>query len=174
MKPVTHKILWRLTLTVLLLGAPAALIVPNVVQAVNRSRQKQTMADMRTIATAWEAFATDRDEYTVDVFRGPAGSMDDVDRMEFDRYHRVSYADLRRTLQPKYIGSLPTADAWGSDLEFRTADYNSKGRAMSYAIRSLGSDRRAEPGPYKNSRIVTYEQDLVLSQGNFITYPEGT
>jgi len=174
MKPVTRKILWRLTLTIVLVGAPAALTVPNVVNAVNRSRQKQTMADMRTIATAWEAFATDRDEYSADVFRGPAGSMDDVDRLEFDRYHRVSYADLQRTLRPKYIGSLPKTDAWGSDFEFRTADYNSKGRAMSYAIRSLGSDRRAEPGPYKNSRIVTYEQDLVLSLGNFITYPEET
>jgi hypothetical protein len=39
--------------------------VPNLWRAKQRSAQKRTMADMRTIATAWEARATDTNTYAV-------------------------------------------------------------------------------------------------------------
>src|SRR5438270_13990627 len=44
---------------VAVIGILAAIAIPNLLTAMQRSKQKRTMADMRTIATAWEARATD-------------------------------------------------------------------------------------------------------------------
>src|SRR5205814_4490670 len=41
----------------------AAIAIPNLLTAMQRSKQKRTMADLRTIATAWEARATDLNKY---------------------------------------------------------------------------------------------------------------
>lgn len=46
------------------------MIIPNLLTARNRSRQKRTMADVRTIATALEARASDLNSYTIDPAAG--------------------------------------------------------------------------------------------------------
>src|SRR5437660_12266334 len=52
----------ELLIVVAIIGILAAIAIPNLLTAMQRSKQKRTMADMRTIATAWEARATDRSE----------------------------------------------------------------------------------------------------------------
>ena len=49
----------ELLIVVAIIGILAAIAIPNLLTAMQRSKQKRTMADMRTIATAWEARATD-------------------------------------------------------------------------------------------------------------------
>ena len=48
-----------------IIGILAAIAIPNLLTAMQRSKQKRTMADMRTVATALEAYGTDheREEY---------------------------------------------------------------------------------------------------------------
>src|ERR1700704_2238101 len=53
----------ELLIVVAIIGILAAIAIPNMLTALQRSRQKRTMADMRTIATAWEARATDVNKY---------------------------------------------------------------------------------------------------------------
>ncbi|HMC21457.1 MAG TPA: prepilin-type N-terminal cleavage/methylation domain-containing protein, partial [Thermoanaerobaculia bacterium] len=45
----------ELLIVVAIIGILAAIAIPNLLTAMQRSKQKRTMADMRTIATAWEA-----------------------------------------------------------------------------------------------------------------------
>jgi type II secretory pathway pseudopilin PulG len=129
----------------------AAVVVPNLRVALNRSKEKRTMAGMRAIATAWEARANDRNAYTIGVDRGVVAARDASD---FAKLHRVSYEELRAALEPKYIPMLPRTDGWGHDYELATGDYDANGEAQLYAIRSRG-------------------HGIVYSNGSFLQSPEG-
>jgi hypothetical protein len=122
----------------------------------DRHRQMRTMADMESIGRAWEARATDFNSYSVTSRRG-----------------RVTTAELARALEPRYIAKLPRADGWGTEFQLTTTDYDSDGRAGTYIIRSLGSDRTVDristiaSGPTRNPA-----DDLIFSNGVFVRYPE--
>ncbi|HEX9163033.1 MAG TPA: prepilin-type N-terminal cleavage/methylation domain-containing protein, partial [Thermoanaerobaculia bacterium] len=53
----------ELLIVVAIIGILAAIAIPNLLTAMQRAKQKRSMADMRTIATAWEARATDTNKY---------------------------------------------------------------------------------------------------------------
>jgi general secretion pathway protein G len=144
-----------------LLTLLAWIAVPNFLTARNRSRQKRTMADIRTIATAWEARSTDRDEYTIGRPRPGTTSQ------------RVSTADLARALEPKYVKQMPRADGWGNELQFTMNDVDEHGRAQGYAIRALGSDDRPDRIANMASGATTdFADDIIYSNGSFVRYPE--
>ncbi|MGZ7080554.1 MAG: prepilin-type N-terminal cleavage/methylation domain-containing protein, partial [Thermoanaerobaculia bacterium] len=50
-------------IVVAIIAILAAIAIANYLTALQRARQKRTMADMRTIATAWEARATETRGY---------------------------------------------------------------------------------------------------------------
>src|SRR5204863_8921356 len=54
----------ELLIVVAIIGILAAIAIPNLLTAMQRARQKRSMADMRTIATAWESRATETNNYT--------------------------------------------------------------------------------------------------------------
>ena len=53
----------ELLIVVAIIGIIAAIAIPNLLNAINRGRQKRTMADIRTIGTAVEAYAVDKSFY---------------------------------------------------------------------------------------------------------------
>jgi len=127
--------------------ALAAIAVPNLHTARQRSHQKRSMADIRTIATAWEARAADRNTYLV----GHPGV--------------VSYGDLRRALEPKYVKHLPRNDGWGNAFQFVGTD-------QEYSIRALGSDHRVD-AKFVPGATTDFARDILYGNGTFISYPEG-
>ena len=128
-------------------GGVAAIAVPNLTRAMQRSRQKRTMADMRTIATAWEGRATDINSYSL----GP---------------RPVTIAELARVLEPKYVRHLPRVDGWGSEFQVSLAN------DQTYAIRSLGSDHQRDANPNLSGPMNDFAADIVFSNGVFTRYPE--
>jgi type II secretory pathway pseudopilin PulG len=140
----------RLALYVLV---PIALLawvaIPNLLLALDRARQKRTMADMRTIATSWEARAED-----LKTFRVHKGD-------------RISHKDLERALVPTYTTRLPQDDAWGHPFQISTGPENS------YSIVALAKDGKPDKRPYSQRQISDFETDLVYRNGNFVQYPEG-
>lgn len=137
-----------IVITLIVLGFLASIAVPNFLTAMNRSRQKRSMADMRTIAMAWEARATDLKSYSVD-----------------SSGHRISVDDLERALAPTYLRKLPRRDGWRYEFELQSAP-------DSYVVRSLGSDGRSDGLPYIGA-TTSFSQDLVFANGTFTQYPEG-
>src|ERR1700745_3108947 len=93
----------ELLIVVAIIGILAAIAIPNLLTAMQRSKQKRTMADIRTIATAWEARATDTNSYGaagVSTFTWPTST--------------VNGGGLDTMLSPTYIKSLPQKDGWST------------------------------------------------------------
>src|SRR5438034_1029155 len=119
----------ELLIVVAIIGILAAIAIPNLLTAMQRSKQKRTMADMRAIATAWEARATDQNTYgsAGATFAWPASA--------------IGFPALSGLLTPTYIKSLPQKDGWSRDYDYamdKAAGVTNA--AQAYAIRSSGKD----------------------------------
>ena len=53
----------ELLIVVAIIGIIAAIAIPNLLNAIQRGKQKRTMADMRAVGTAVEAYAVDNNFY---------------------------------------------------------------------------------------------------------------
>ncbi len=141
----------ELLIVVAIIGILAAIAIPNLLTAMQRSRQKRTMADMRTIATAWEARATDTNSYSAAGLTWPTTSS--------------AVTVIEGWLAPTYIKKVPVYDGW-------TGTFQIGYTALSYAIESYGADSTNDAsdtaGPTGN-----FDCDIIFSEGNFIKYPEG-
>lgn len=108
---------------------------------------KKTMADMRTLATALEARATDEESYP------------DVD-----------LAGLEKLLEPIYVKDMPEKDAWGTPFIYI-------GNESHYRIVSAGADKRFEwnarqfSTPGETRPTDNPDADIVFEDGVFMQYP---
>src|SRR5438046_487611 len=151
----------ELLIVVAIIGILAAIAIPNLLTAMQRSKQKRTMADMRTIATAWEARATDLNKYNA------AAAISGV------TLANVSADDLNTYLAPTYVKTFPTKDGWGNGYVFG-ADlaWGAVTAAQTYAIVSYGKDGKLE-GAAPHSPTTNFDCDIIYSNGTFLEYPEG-
>lgn len=151
----------ELLIVVAIIGILAAIAIPNLLTAMQRSKQKRTMADMRSIATAWEARATDMNAYNAS---GASSTS-----FAFSAGNHPTYASMQSLLSPTYIKSLPKSDGWSDLYEFERASDN-----QSYGIRSLGKDNTKEKDSYTaGTQTKAFDCDIVYSMGSFIQWPEG-
>ena len=146
----------ELLIVVAVIGILAAIAIPNLLTAMQRTRQKRTMADMRSIGTAWEARATDMNVYNGAGLSWPAAT--------------VSVTTVVGMLTPTYVKKIPLYDGW--QIHFRVSD----NVPNSYSIKSYGADKventtvtSAPSGITTNS----FDCDIIFSEGNFVQYPDG-
>lgn len=112
-------------------------------------KQKKTMADMRAIAFALEARATDTNEYP------PA----------------MPIEELAKLLEPTYSRQIPRLDAWGNALVYESV------KGQEYYVASAGRNgvlERPSPSAYAQSASATQDpdEDIVFANGSFLRYPE--
>jgi general secretion pathway protein G len=142
-------------IAIAIVGILAAIAIPTLITAQQRSKQHRTMADVRSLATALEAYATDNNKYP------------DVSSVD----------DLGATLVPKYIKVIPTRDGWDHVIRYECAKERSV--CTHYIIASGGKDgqfehddlaayRSAPPGP-----VTSWDCDIVFADGTFLEYPQG-
>jgi type II secretion system protein G len=147
----------ELLIVVAIIGLLAAIAVPNLLNALGRARQKRTMADMRTVATAWEARATDLSKYSA---AGAAISWPTIGS---------DVSTITSLISPTYSRKIPLYDGWATPFRVGyTAD--------SYAISSYGADKLISITATTISQALTtnsFDCDIILSEGNFVVYPEG-
>ena len=135
---------------VAIVGILAAIAIPNLLTATQRSRQKRTMADMRAVAVALETYGVDHSQ---------------------EEYPPGEYvASLVPHLQPKYVKNLPELDGWGTGIRYWPLPNHG------YMIRSAGSDKtfeHASPDEYTRGAAHNFDCDIVFVNGEFLQYPEG-
>ena len=147
----------ELLIVVAIIGILAAIAIPNLLTALQRSRQKRSMADMRSIATAWEARATDTNGYTA---AGASISWPDPS---------LEVSVLESMLSPVYIKKFPAQDGWGTTFKVGFDSRN-------YAITSYGADKTdSVTFTSATAPVITgdFDCDIGFSLGNFYMYPEG-
>lgn len=149
----------ELLIVVAIIGILAAIAIPNLLTAMQRSKQKRTMADMRTIATAWEARATDVNRYNAAGLTFPTGG--------------VSIANLTSFLSPTYVKTFPQKDGWGTPWGLGVDQaWGTTTAAQVYTIISYGKDGQPQ-GSWSGGATTMFDCDIVYSNGTFIQYPEG-
>jgi general secretion pathway protein G len=150
----------ELLIVVAIIGILAAIAIPNLLTAMQRSKQKRTMADMRTIATAWEARATDINRYNAaGVVTVPTAS--------------VTIDNLTTFLSPTYVKTFPQRDGWGTNWGLGADQAFATGTAAQiYVIISYGKDGTAQT-TYAGGATTAFDCDIIYSNGTFIQYPEG-
>jgi type II secretion system protein G len=159
----------ELLIVVAIIGILAAIAIPNLLTAMQRSKQKRTMADMRTIATAWEARATDVNKYNA------AGAITAVAACT----SLISQANLSGALAPTYIKLLPNKDGWGNKVLFYCdQSWGDSKPAQNYIVWSAGKNGDSagasgfETAPVGGA-TTNFNNDIIFSNGVFLQYPEG-
>jgi type II secretion system protein G len=144
----------ELLIVVAIIGIIAAIAIPNLLNAINRGRQKRSMADLRTVGTAIEAYAVDMAFYPT--FSAGAGT---AINSTFESY-----------LEPTYVKTVPRNDGW------RTVFYASS-ESRFYTLASAARDKLLEAAltsaTYNGRVTQDMDCDIVYSNGSFMSYPEG-
>lgn len=138
----------ELLIVVAIIGIIAAIAIPNLLNAIQRGKQKRTMADMRAIGTAVESYAVDNNAY-------PAGGS--------------PVATTLTMLEPRYIANLVTKDAWAHAIDYISSPATSP---QSYSIESYG--KNGENEDVAVGITTDFNNDIIFSQGLFVQYAEGS
>ncbi|HEX7155527.1 MAG TPA: prepilin-type N-terminal cleavage/methylation domain-containing protein [Thermoanaerobaculia bacterium] len=146
----------EILVVIAIIGIIAAIGIANYLGGLNRAKQKRTMADMRTVATMWEARQADMQRYNAAGYTYPSTN--------------IPYEQLRTMLVPTYTKELPRLDGWGRPLQF-AVEAAGGGQASDYAIRSAGRDGVFET-TYTPGLTNDPDCDIVYANGTFIIYPD--
>ena len=101
----------ELLIVVAIIGIIAAIAIPNLLNAIDRGKQKRTMADLRSIGTAVESYAVDNNVYPV----------------------ATTAAALSPTVSPIYIKVMPDNDGWSNAFQVDAS-------TTAYTLYSFGKD----------------------------------
>ena len=142
----------ELLIVVAIIGIIAAIAIPNLLNAINRGRQKRTMADIRTIGTAIEAYAVDNSAY-------PSVGVGDID------------GGLHNYIEPTYVKRAPRNDGWNYPMRALTV-------GTGYTVAGAGRDKIFDnpslaDGTYELKTTTDMDCDICYSNGSFTVFPEG-
>ena len=169
----------ELLIVVAIIGIIAAILIPNLLDALQKSKQKVTMSDERTIGAATFSWITDM------VSASAAGRQTTVDT--WDAPAAMSYTTLQTILvspgNPQdYVQEVPQFDGWGNDFQFFMAGGDTptagtlQGAQPIFGVVSggRGGTITGTTGVVRGTFIATdYEQDIIWSDGYFIRRPGG-
>jgi general secretion pathway protein G len=135
----------ELLIVVAIIGIIAAIAIPNLVQAIERARQRRTMADMRTVANAVSSYG--------------------VDMVSVPQVADGTVSEAMPYLSPTYIKREPVRDGWHNPFRYL-------GQGLSYTVWSYARDGH-EQSPLVYHVTTTFDADIVMTNGVFIQWPEG-
>jgi type II secretion system protein G len=151
----------ELLIVIAIIGILAAIAIPNLLNAVQRGKQKRSMSDMRTLATATEAYAVDNNIYAPAAC--PTGNWANANAPT-----QVTSTSSFSLLSPTYVAQPPTKDGW-QNFYFYAVD---TGAGQHYAIWSGGRD--GSTAAMVCGTTTNFNDDIVYTDGSFIQWPEGT
>jgi prepilin-type N-terminal cleavage/methylation domain-containing protein len=167
----------ELLIVVAIIGIIAAILIPNLIDAIQKAKQKRTVADERTMGTALMSWVTDQASAAA---AGRSGSFDIAANMEV-----VDYPDVVDILRPSgtffYLQEVPQRDGWGNDYEvYLRSGYETNPRVLFQGgsvigIRSTGRDGSFSDTDYTIGAFIAtqYDHDIVWADGFFVSYPGG-
>jgi general secretion pathway protein G len=140
---------------VFVVGIIAALLVPNFLDALQKSRQKRAMVEMQRIGQTVEAYKAEH-EYA------PAAT---------------DMAGLAAALGPDYASVIPRLDPWQHPYRYACWQESPSEKGCDhYRIASAGRDGKFEQLDLKAYEpaefdTIQYDRDIVFGDGAFIVQP---
>jgi type II secretion system protein G len=134
----------ELLIVVAIIGIIAAIAIPNLLYAIDKSRQRATMADIKQLSTAINQYMIENNNYptTTDI------------------------NDLAEYLEPRYLQRVPVTDGWTNALVV------SSGPRL-FTICSNGKDGMGVCETEALGPIDDFDASLTLVNGQFVSWPEG-
>ena len=148
----------ELLIVIAIIGILAAIAIPNLLNAVQRGKQKRTMSDMRALATAVEAYAVDNNNYPAAACNPGIFTSGTENQLATNSF---------TNLTPTYIAQPPKTDGWGRFMYYALA-----ATSNDYRIRSYGRDGTVSA--LNCGTTTDFNMDIVYADGTFIQWPEGT
>ena len=136
----------ELLIVVAIIGIIAAIAIPNLLNAIDKGKQKKTMGDVRSIGTAVEAYAIDISTY-------PKGM--------------ANWAALEPVITPYFIRDPPDTDGWNNPWESVTTS-----NGKEYTLASSGKDGTLSPRT--GGMTTDFNCDIIFAGGRFFQWPQGT
>ncbi|HEX4496161.1 MAG TPA: prepilin-type N-terminal cleavage/methylation domain-containing protein [Thermoanaerobaculia bacterium] len=155
----------ELLIVVAIIGIIAALLIPNFLDALQKAKQKRTVADMRNIGTAMFSWLTDQ------VGAAAAGAA--ATTVDLANYKSIDSTTLTTVLVPQYVQAIPDKDGWKEDYHYYL-ETTSVLQAQVMAIGSGGRGGTFAAGSYTVTGFdpTDYEQDIVWADGFFVRWPQ--
>jgi len=148
----------ELLIVVAIIGIIVAISIVNMINAIQRGKQKRSMADMRTISTALEAYASDQNVYPAAAgYSLPSGLS----------LPTATLGDAGTLLSPTYIRIAPLSDGWNSWYLYGTTSTHGD-----YVVRSCGADGAPQTSPVWGP-TTDFNADIILVDGAFAQWPDG-
>lgn len=142
----------ELLIVVAIIGIIAAIAIPNLLNAIDRGKQKRSMADMKTLGTAIESYSIDVNFYPISTSMASISSI----------------GATNMGIEPIYIKLAPAKDGWGGQLFYGS---DAAGAGSDYTIMTYAKDKKASPGSKGDTH--DFDCDIIYQNGVFTAYPEG-
>ena len=161
----------ELLIVVAIIGIIAAILIPNLIDSLQKAKQKRTVGDIRNIGTCWMSWLTDQ------ISASAAGTSVRTYDFEAVLPNVLTSQELLTTLyvntQFFYCQEVPTNDGWGNPMDFRWSGNPLSANVM--GIRSGGRDGVFDAAAYPIGPFITtqYNRDVVWADGIFVHYPAG-
>jgi type II secretion system protein G len=148
----------ELLIVVAIIGIIVAIAVVNMINAIQRAKQKRSMGDMKSIATAIEAYAIDQNVYPAAAgFTLPPGLS----------LPTGTLGAASASLAPTYLRVIPLVDGWNSFFTYGVSATQSD-----FILRSGAADGALEVSPVWGG-TTNFNADIILVDGTFVQFPEG-
>lgn len=153
----------ELLIVVAIIGIIVAIAIPNLLNAIQRAKQKRSMADMRTAGTGAEAYAVDFNHYpAAAAITLPSG----ITAIPSTTFGAIG-AGFNLQVAPTYVRVLPIFDGWSSYYVYGTGSSNQQ----HYVIACAGKNGAFET--FVGGVTNIFNADIVFADGQFLQYPEG-
>jgi type II secretion system protein G len=156
----------ELLIVVAIIGIIAAMLVPNLLDALQRARQKRTVANVQLTGTAMMAWLTDQ------AAAAAAGAQ--ANAVDLSAFTAITAAGLEQQLVSIYLQEVPALDGWKHPFDFYLDTADPSGLLV-MAICSGGRDGKSTGDTYTPGGFFTtnYDQDIVWTDGFMVRWPEG-
>lgn len=147
----------ELLIVVAIIGIIVAIAIPNLLNAIQRAKQKRTMGDMRSVSTAVEAYAVDYNFYPASA----ASSMPSICQAG-----TATLGTIINEIAPTYMKVVPFTDGWDSWFLYSTLN-----NSQDYCVLSNGKNGKTDG--ITGGATTDLNKDIVFCDGQFCQYPEG-
>ncbi len=162
----------ELLLVVLIIGLISSIMIPNLIDAIHKAKQRRTMAELQMVGGAWMSWLTDQ------AGASAAGAQQTYNLVGFNK---LSYVQVYGYLHPSdtffYMQAIPAVDAWGSQLDYYQ---NSNplvdnqlllcAAARDNAFETCTEGASGIPiGPFL---ATDFDQDIVWADGYMVRWPD--